>query len=94
MWVGSFVGMQLGSLPAACHEPQRIANAQCDCAHVRPSQAYWRVDQRLQYRLKIEGRPADCLEHIDGIKARTIDPDAQRRAAAAQIRLIGLVLKS
>jgi len=41
------------------------------------------------------GMLADTLmDGLDGIKARTIDPDAQRRAAAAQIRLIGLVLKS
>ena len=34
------------------------------------------------------------LDRLDGIKARTIDPEAQRQAARIQIKLIDTVLKT
>jgi AcrR family transcriptional regulator len=48
--------------------------------------------------LAAKGLPAEMLadtllDQLDGIKARTIDPDAQRKAAQIQIRLIGSVLQ-
>ena len=62
--MGSLVSVKLRSLAGARHEPQGIALAQRDCAHVRSGQAHCGVDQRLQDGLKIEGRSADCLENI------------------------------
>src|SRR6516225_10620613 len=37
-----------------------------DRRHVRLAKASGRFDERIQYRLKIEGRAADYLEHVGG----------------------------
>src|SRR5215468_5073378 len=51
-------------MPEKAHGPQNVALQSVDHPHVGVAQTNCRLDQRIQYRLQVEGRAADYLEHV------------------------------
>jgi len=48
------------------NEAQTIANHLTDCGVIRIAQSRCGLDQRIEYLLQVERRPADDLQNIGG----------------------------
>src|SRR5262249_60223612 len=58
--------LPLGCVSVACREMEGRASGAPDACSFRLAHARRRLDERVEYRLQIEGPAADDLEHVGG----------------------------